>query len=247
MVACVFDGTIEGFFTAVFDLYKEKISPDFFCTAGALQQSLDMRLIKTQTQAEKAARIKNFIIRHTKAAGFDEVVKAFGSCHQNKCSIIFDYLKVVFEHKGDVPYMLGDRRVMDFFDLSRKVSLECHRMLGFIRFKECLGGIYYAEYAPDNDITQFIMPHFCKRFNDMAFVIRDVRRNIAGIYNKKEYRIFYGLGVFNVDVTDDERQFLNIWKMYYNTIAIKQRKNTRLMKRSMPVRYWKFLDEKKDG
>lgn len=247
MVACVFDGTFDGFLTAVSELCKGGITPDVFCCGGQLQDSLDMRLIKIENQAEKADRIKNFVIKHTGMQGYDEITKAFCSGEDNKYKAIFDYLKVIFEYKKDAPFMLADKRVSDFFDISRRVSLEMHRMLGFIRFKECRGGIYYAEYAPDSDITRFIMPHFCQRFNDMAFIIRDVKRNICGIYNKKEYKIFNGLGVFEASLTEKEEKFLKIWKMYYDTVAIRQRKNTRLMKRSMPTRYWKFLDEKKDG
>ena len=91
------------------------------------------------------------------------------------------------------------------------------------------------------------MPHFCKIFNSMSFFIHYVKRNIAGIYNTKEYKIFYGLDVLNISLSENEQQFLKIWKMYYNTVSIKQRKNTRLMKRFMPVRYWKFMAEKQDN
>jgi probable DNA metabolism protein len=247
MVACVFDGTIEGFFTAAFDLYKGNITPDVFCCGEPLQTAFDMRIIRVTAQKEKADRIRRCILKNTNGEGYSHLLYALKSFSENKYKIIYDYLTVIFIHGKDAPYMLSDKRVINFFDISRPVALECHRMQGFIHFKECSGGIYYADYAPDNDITEFIMPHFCKRFNSMSFVIHDVKRNIAGIYNTKEYKIFYGLDVLNISLSENEQQFLKIWKMYYNTVSIKQRKNTRLMKRFMPVRYWKFMAEKQDN
>ncbi|MDD4002972.1 MAG: TIGR03915 family putative DNA repair protein [Clostridia bacterium] len=247
MVACIFDGTIESFFTAVFDFYKGNITPDVFCCKEPLQTVFDMQIIRVTSQKEKAERIRCCILKNVKVEGYRHLLYAYRSCKENKYKIIYDYLTVIFKYGKDAPFMLSDKRVISFFDISRAVALECHRMQGFIHFKECGGGIFYADYAPDNDITEFIMPHFCKRFNSMPFVIHDVKRNIAGIYNKKEHKIFYNLDVFNICQSENEQRFLKIWKMYYNTVSIKQRKNTRLMKRFMPVRYWKFMPEKQDN
>jgi len=245
MIACVFENTIEGFLSAVFDLYKYGIDPDVFCAGDLLQTGLDMRVIKIETQEEKADRIRRFLLNNVNVKSYQDLLYAFAGGNENKFSIIYKYFKVLFEYKQNAPYMLNDQRMINFFDLSRAVALECHRMQGFIRFSECKGGIYYANYAPDNDITQFIMPHFCNRFSSMPFIIHDVKRNIAGIYNMSNYKIFRGLGVLELEFTQEEECFLDIWNMYYNTVSVKERRNTKLMKRFMPVRYWKFLPEKK--
>ena len=34
-----------------------------------------------------------------------------------------------------------------------------------------------------------------------------------------------------------------LWKEYFNNMAIESRKNPKAQKRSMPVRYWKHLTE----
>jgi hypothetical protein len=35
-----------------------------------------------------------------------------------------------------------------------------------------------------------------------------------------------------------------MWKSYYDTMAIKERLNPRLLRRCLPVRYWKHLPER---
>ena len=47
-----------------------------------------------------------------------------------------------------------------------------------------------------------------------------------------------------VYVTADESFFSKLWQSYYNAVTIPARKNDKQMKKSMPVRYWKFLPEK---
>ena len=43
---------------------------------------------------------------------------------------------------------------------------------------------------------------------------------------------------------DDEELYRSLWKAYYKAINIPERKNTRLMLRLLPRRYWKYLPEK---
>ena len=38
--------------------------------------------------------------------------------------------------------------------------------------------------------------------------------------------------------------FTRLWQDYYDSIAIKERENPRLLRRCLPVRYWKNLPER---
>jgi probable DNA metabolism protein len=40
-----------------------------------------------------------------------------------------------------------------------------------------------------------------------------------------------------------EKEYQDLWKKYFETIAIKERTNPRCQKNFMPVRYWKNLTE----
>jgi probable DNA metabolism protein len=48
----------------------------------------------------------------------------------------------------------------------------------------------------------------------------------------------------NVAKAADEDLYRSLWKAYYKAINIPERKNTRLMLRLMPRRYWKYMPEK---
>jgi probable DNA metabolism protein len=245
MFVCIYENTLESLFTAICGLYKDKIVPDIFTCHKELQCSFDTNLLRYGSDPEKAERLKRFILKYSGYEGYKAVLYAASSGNSNKGRIIYDYLAVMFKHKQEAPFMLANKSVHDFYNLSRAVALETHRMKGFIRFKECESGVYYAEYSPDNDITQFIMPHFCERFPSLRFIIHDVKRNIIGIFNGSEYKVFQNQTMLTVFISEEEENYVKIWQSYFKTVNIEERKNIRLQNRCMPKRYRKFMTETK--
>ncbi len=118
-------------------------------------------------------------------------------------------------------------------------------MKGFLRFMESRDGALYAPFSPDNDITDLLMAHFAERMKAERFVIHDVKRKIAGMYDGREW-IMARVGEAEVYLSEYERAFENLWKKYYKAVNIESRPHIKQMKGYMPVRYWKFLPEKRD-
>ena len=110
---------------------------------------------------------------------------------------------------------------------------------------ECSGGVLYAPYSPDNDITDLLMPHFAARLK-LPFIIHDIKRKIAGIYNGTEWVTTYADNA-EICLSENEKAFENLWKRYYKSVNIEERPHIKQMKGYMPVRYWKFLPEKKEN
>lgn len=243
MIVCLYDGSIDSYFTAVFSLYSENIIPDIITSDKHIQCGLDTKLLDYGVDEKKSGRIKRCILKNMGKDGYRSVLYVLASCNDNKGKVLYDFLNVMFKHKKDAPFMISNKAVHDFLDISRAVALEVHRMQGFIHFKECENDVYYAEYSPDNDITQFIMPHFCSRFNSMRFLIHDVDRNIIGIFDGKHYKVFHNEGKLTVYLSQNEEKFLHIWKSYYQAVNIEERKNKKLQNGFMPLRYRKHMSE----
>jgi probable DNA metabolism protein len=45
------------------------------------------------------------------------------------------------------------------------------------------------------------------------------------------------------DYTDDEKEYRKLWKKFYDSVAIEERKNEKCRMGQMPKRYWKNLTE----
>ncbi len=235
------DGAPESFFTAVFEAYKQT---DCVITSdGNIQLSLNCETERVQRDSEKCERVRRGLNRYDDGAE-EDILKALRSCNAQKEQICFKYIKRIFEYKKRVRTAYNLPEVVDLSNILYQITEETHRFTGFLRFKETADGTYYAPYSPDNDITELLMPHFAERLN-MPFIIHDIKRKIAGIYNGQCW-ITANVGEAEICLSDSEKAFERLWKKYYKAVNIESRPHEKQMKGSMPVRYWKFLPEKND-
>lgn len=235
------DGTPAAFFTAVFDAYNEK---DAVITSDEnVQLTLDSQIIRTEYDEQKCRRVRDGIAKYDRYAE-EEILLALRSCDTLKEQIAFGYIKKIMSFKTPIRKMLSLTETIEFNDLVYKVTGETHRLKGFLRFIEGKDGALYAPFTPDNDITDLLMQHFAERLKSERFVIHDLKRKIAGIYDGNEWIMGYA-GEAEIYLSEYEKAFENLWKKYYKAVNIAERPHEKQMKGYMPVRYWKFLSEKK--
>ncbi|MDE5943865.1 MAG: TIGR03915 family putative DNA repair protein [Clostridia bacterium] len=234
------DGSVVCFFTAVFDCFREK---DCVITSNPnVQLTFDSEIVRVERDGEKNSRVQKAICAYDRDCA-DDVVTALRSCDPLKEQIAFEYIKKLMEAKAPIKKRLNVPEVIEFNDLIYKVIGEAHRLKGFLRFMESRGGALYAPYTPDNDITDLLTAHFAERLKSEKFVIHDLKRKIAGMYDGNEW--FVGnAGEAEIYLSEYERAFENLWKKYYKAVNIESRPHEKQMKGYMPVRYWKFLPEK---
>ena len=89
-----------------------------------------------------------------------------------------------------------------------------------------------------------IVGHFRARYPNGTWAIVDVKRGF-GVYYENYRTHFVTVPDRNYIATHaPPDQFTQMWKSYYDTMAIKERLNPRLLRRCLPVRYWKHLPER---
>ena len=67
------------------------------------------------------------------------------------------------------------------------------------------------------------------------------------LYDKREVTFCYGEDIhlqFHKD--EDEREMEELWRVFFQTIAIKERKNLRCQQSFMPKKYWQDMLEMED-
>lgn len=235
------DGSSEGFFSAVFDAYGEKecaITSD-----DEIQMGFDSEIVKVTNDAAKSGRVQRGILRCDGRAVKD-ILLVLRSSDSLKEQIAFDYVKRLMERKSPIDKAYNLPEVILFNELKEKVTGEVHKLSGFLRFMESVSGIFYAPYSPDHDITELLMPHFAARFSSERFVIHDVKRKLAGVYDGHGWTMGY-VGEAEIYLSEYEMAFETLWKKYYAAVNIKERPHEKQMRGYMPARYWKFLPEKR--
>lgn len=234
-----FDGTKYGFLTAFLAAFGDN-NARLYCANGQL--ALGETPVFVETDEEKAKKAENRLLSFDRDCMRD-LDTLLRSGMTEKAQIAFDYFRLLAQIKSPIGKRLAEPAVFSAVECMRKVGHEIHKMHGFIRFMETASGALYAPCSPDNDIVDLLARHFRARLPQFSFVLNDVGRKKAAVYDGKN--IFVApLHHADVVLSADETEWKKLWQRYYVAVNIPSRERLKQMRGSMPVRYWKFLPEK---
>lgn len=236
-----YDGTKEGFLTAFLAAFSDNEARLFCGFCSSAQLALGENPISVQTDEEKAKKAENRLLSFDRDCMYD-LDTLLRSGMENKAQIAFEYFRFLAKTKRPVGKMLAEPAVYAAVECIKKVGHEIHKMHGFIRFMETESGALYAPFSPDNDIVDRLVPHFRARLPQYPFVLHDVKRKKAAVYDGKNVFIA-PLGSANVLISANEEDWKKLWQKYYVAVNIPSRERKKQMRGYMPVRYWKFLPE----
>lgn len=203
--------------------------------------------VRVDEEAEKVEKVIRSIKRKLSEEVFAYVFKAAMSYERDKADAIYRFLIVAFKEGSRVINHLGNPDVCRVFELTRNVSNEIHLLLGFIRFNELDSKILLAKIQPKNNVLSMIAPHFADRLSGENWIIFDENRKIAAVHKGLEgWVLVNGIGdkIENLrSLSEDELEYQKLWGIFFDTIAIKERKNEKLQKQLLPLRYRKNMVE----
>lgn len=257
MTTVIYDGSYEGWLTAVFDIYEYKLDDVVFAKGEQITASLFGTTHKVLTNDRKAKRVLKGLQQRLSPEGQRRIFLTFLSEIDKAEDKMLRFVRYIFSSAINIEQDLANPVVSEIREAARLVEKEAHRMEAFVRFQltkdDMYEPLYYAVVEPDCDVLSLISNHFKNRYADQRWLIYDLRR---------KYGIYYNLEVvntveiqFNDNLTSsqispeicDEREefFQNLWRHYFSAVNIEARKNLRLQMKHMPKRYWKYLTEKK--
>lgn len=240
MKIMIFDGSIEELLVAVFKVYTEKLNPILYRKEDFIMNLIDEPL-EIRYDEEAFNRVRNAMQEKFLEESLDTITYALKNNSGKSPTLVLQYIVSCFTNpKEGLNYQ--NSLSLAVIKMARQVELESHRFKGFVRFS-VIDGIYVSKINPDHDILEFLAPHFTSRFQEQKFIIYDEKRNKALISQN-------GQALFKNDLHLDSKLLLRdsfavYWKEYYENIAIKERRNPKAQKRSMPIRYWDNLIETK--
>jgi len=243
MIVYIYDGTFPGLLTAIYEAFYQKEKPGQILKEWDYSKNLFSQPIYISSDDDKADKVLNAIKDKISFAALNRVYYAFLSEMDNAETIAYNYLKLGFKMGKYVDGNHSDENVSKLHEICKKVGFEKHRMLGLIRFRLIKEDIFYAPMELDHNIITLIAPHFAKRMSDQNWIIHDVKRKIAIVYNQTEWVMTELEVIQNLPINEEEYLYQKVWKTYFDKIAIKERKNPKLQRSFMPFRYWKHLVE----
>lgn len=247
-----YDGTFEGFLSAVFQVYEEKLIDVRIERETLATKTFFAEQSSVITDSEKARRVWKSIGRHCSAEGKNNIYKAFLSELTGIENTLLHFIKRSLSEKNQLDNDFTDPEILKISKTVKMVGREKHRMDAFVRFRLTKDNLYFATVSPDFNVLPLNAKHFKNRYADQHWLIYDLKRKYGIHYNlnKVNYVTMHVSKEVNTAskailyFTQDEVAFQDLWKNYFDSTNIVSRKNMKLHLQHVPKRYWKYLSEK---
>ena len=258
MTVYVFDHTLDGLLTAVFDSFFLHQQPEFLLAEGEQLPLFADEPHHVVTDSEKAERVWKGLEKHLSKDGLRMITVSWLSEERALNQPLFNFICKVFRREPFDSYErnASDPDVLEVRNTCRRVLHEQLRMKQFIRFQKAKDGTYLAVVSPDHNVLPLIIDHFQDRFNDQPWLIYDAKRHYGYYYDgaaapihitfEDEAAVPFNLSNGKLDaevLSENDQIFQQLWRTYFKAICIKERMNPRKQLSDMPRRYWKYMTE----
>lgn len=251
MTTLLYDGSFDGLFTAVFEVFEYRYKDvEIVNREKYHQENIFAEIHEVITQTDKSERVLNKLEQHIGKPRIHQLLKVFLSEDPEMEYLILSATKQSVRHPGEnILENFADADMMKISKICKSVGRESHRMTAFVRFEKMQDNIFFAKIDPDFDVLPLIRKHFHDRYQDQKWMIYDLRRNYAIVYDLESCDFFYpddklDLNQYHQKFHDEEKSYQTLWQRYFTKTNIVERKNLKLHIQHVPKRYWKYLTEK---
>ena len=236
-----YDGSFDGLLTVIFIAYKDRKNNEFRIIVKTGQLLLGLDDINVITNFSKARRVEKAICDKLSQNFLNNIQTCFLSCDKNKDIVIVHTVYKALKQGEEILNSL-DEHAFYMNKLVKQVLNERHRYLGVLRFKEVKDGTMFSTIEPKNNVLPILLSHFINRMKREKFVIYDKKRKMIAYYDTKKVEIFF-VKSLEIEWSDEEIEYSELWKTFHKSISIKERENKKLQQSNLPKYYWKHLIE----
>ena len=236
-----YDGSFDGLLTVIYIAYKDRKNNELRITVKTEQLLLGLDNINVITNFSKARRVEKAICDKLSQNFLNNIQTCFLSCDENKDIVIVHTVYKALKKGEEILHSL-DEHAFYVNKLVKQVLNERHRYLGVLRFKEVKDGTMFSTIEPKNNVLPILLSHFINRMKREKFAIYDKKRKIIAYYDTKKVEIFF-VKSLEIEWSDEEIEYSELWKTFHKSISIKERENKKLQQSNIPKYYWKYLIE----
>lgn len=245
------EDSLEGIFTGIYEAYSMREEHEHLHIQIGEEENFRLfaSYIHIAPDAQKAVKVSRTINRRLGEEVYMEICRALASEDRDKGEAVYKTVVCGLHMKDGRQVMgnLAERHVHKVFELSRGTNNEVHHLMGFLRFQELENGILFSKIGPKNNIVTFLAPHFADRLPLLNFIIYDENRGIFAVHPASGQWYL----VTNADMDEDmvnsysekEMEYQELFTYFCHKIAIKERKNLKLQRNMLPLRFQEYMVE----
>lgn len=249
----VCEDNIENILTGIYKAFE-------YCKQGVSIDNLDIIICQNEeyeteffatyevihTDYDKAFKTMEHIKKKLDANIYTDTLRVLCHFNPSRGYALFRFLYYCFKTGISAADDLTNPYIIEIMELSRKVRNESHHYLGFVRFNS-YNDILYAQIEPKCNIIPLIIEHFSDRFYIENWIIEDKSRKLFAVHKANdETRIFSGdfnlsnVGISSLTIQDE---YEKLWQTFFNTIAIKERTNSKCQQNLLPLWMRTYMTE----
>ena len=236
-----YDGSFDGLLTVIYIAYKDRKNNALRITVKTEQLLLGLDDINVITDFSEAKRVEKAICDKLSQNFLNNIQICFLSSDKNKDIVIVHTVYKALKQGKEILNSL-DEHAFYLNKLVKQVLNERHRYLGVLRFKGMKGGTMFSTIEPKNNVLPILIYHFKNRMKRERFAIYDKKRKMIAYYDTKKVEIFF-VKSLEIEWSDEEIKYSELWKTFHKSISIKERENKKLQQSNLPKYYWKHLVE----
>lgn len=240
-----YDGSPDGLLCAIADAVRRRETPAAISSPAKEGLLFAGRVHAVETDEARADEVIGYLQRKASKEAARNLVYCLAGAFETMELELLAYYRMGLGQGRTVDRNHADPVVHAVHRAARQVGHEIHRFKGLLRFRKLADGLYWAPFEPDHDIISALAPHFRARLPDQRWMLHDLRRQRAVVWDGK--RLYAELEpeklLADNPVDGGEAGIQRLWKTFFRSVSIEGRKNANLQARCMPLRYWRWLPE----
>lgn len=247
------DDSIDGIFTAIYQAWSSKYGHSNNKieekNEGSKYSNIELfaEYIAVDTDYTLSVKVSEAIKKKISEEAYEMIYHTALSDYCGKADLIYRFLILGFSVGSSITKHLSNEVVNNVFRINKNVFNEAHHLMGFLRFSQQENGLLTSVIHPKNHVLTIITPHFADRLMQERFLIFDENRKIASFHIPGNPWFLADVGDINQSSLDQislsEDEYRDLWKIFHENIAIKDRLNPELQRNNLPLRFRRDMTE----
>lgn len=246
-----YDGSFEGLLSVIFETYRLGQEAKDIVAEEEFQPGLFSSPTHVPTESAHAQRVRKGLAKRCGEDTIRILYHCFLSEQPRIEWLLYRFVRLAMASPENVLHNFREPIVLKVHRIERQIHREVHRMHAFVRFQETRDGLYVALVNPDFDVLPLLGPHFKDRYPAFHWLIYDTQRHY-GLFHEHHTTRFVTLDssqhryLSEQMLSSAETDYQSLWKTYFDSVNIPERRNIKLHLQHVPRRYWKYLIEKRN-
>lgn len=202
------------------------------------QYSLFDEYIHVEPDSDKAIKVIDAINTKISPYVYHEMAITSMACEEDTLDNIYHVLILGFAFGPDVLDMMQYKDIVRNYEIRTRVGREANRFQEIMRFHQ-LGNVYISHFEPKSRVAEYLGPIFQDRMPSENFVIVDDIHKEAVVHHANTDCYMQKLTKEELDqllVTESVNdEYTDLWKVFFDTIAIKERQNPKCQMTHFPL------------